>query len=29
MAVLPEIEKYVEHGQITLQKVRMIRNSKE
>jgi len=29
MAVLPEIEKYIEHGQIILQKVQMIRKSKE
>ena len=29
MAVLPEIEKFVEHGQVTLQDVRMIRKSPE
>ena len=27
MAVLPDIEKFVEHGQVTLQNVRMIRKS--
>jgi len=29
MAILPEIEKFVEHGQVTLQDVRMIRRSPE
>jgi hypothetical protein len=29
MAVLPEIERFVEHGQVTLQNVRMIRKTPE
>ncbi len=29
LAVLPEIEQFVEHGQVTLQKVQMIRKTKE
>ena len=29
MAVIPEIEKFIEHGQITLLKIQMIRKSAE